>query len=100
MLNDRTIQQVGPPMEIYRKPANIFVAQFVGSPAMSMLPAELVESGDEFATLKLGDESLVATRVARVGLPTSDALRLDEHADLIGRLEKLEAILEAKEKTR
>ena len=33
VMNDRRIQQVGPPMEIYSRPANIFVAQFVGSPA-------------------------------------------------------------------
>ena len=37
VMNDRRIQQVGPPMEIYSRPANIFVAQFVGSPAMTLL---------------------------------------------------------------
>ncbi len=32
------LQQVGTPEEIYRKPRNIFVARFVGSPAMNLLP--------------------------------------------------------------
>src|SRR5947209_3937059 len=43
VMNDRRIQQVGPPMEIYTRPANVFVAQFVGSPAMTLLPATLAD---------------------------------------------------------
>src|SRR5436190_20524070 len=50
VMNDRRIQQVGPPMEIYSRPANTFVAQFVGSPAMTLAHAQLVDSA-EFATL-------------------------------------------------
>jgi multiple sugar transport system ATP-binding protein len=69
VINDRTIQQVGPPMEIYSRPANIFVAQFVGSPAMTLLPAELVDRPGGAATLKLGDGSLVETAVPSEGLP-------------------------------
>ena len=71
VINDRRIQQVGPPMEIYSRPANVFVAQFVGSPAMTLLSAQLVDGG-EYATLKLGDGSTVETRVPRAGLPSGD----------------------------
>ncbi|HEX8621452.1 MAG TPA: ABC transporter ATP-binding protein, partial [Allosphingosinicella sp.] len=39
VMNDRRIQQVGAPMEIYARPANTFVARFVGSPAMALAPA-------------------------------------------------------------
>ena len=74
VMNDRRIQQVGPPMEIYSRPANTFVAQFVGSPAMTLLPAALVESG-EFAAVKLGDGTIVQTKVPRAGLPSGE-LRL------------------------
>jgi multiple sugar transport system ATP-binding protein len=74
VMNDRRIQQVGPPMEIYSRPANVFVAQFVGSPAMTLLPAQL-QDGAQFASLKLGDGSVVQTRVRRDGLPAGD-LRL------------------------
>ncbi len=66
VMNDRRIQQIGPPMEIYSRPANVFVAQFVGSPAMTLLPAELADDDGEFATLKLGDGSAVATRVRTI----------------------------------
>ena len=48
VINDRRIQQVGPPMEIYERPANVFVAQFVGSPAMTLAPARCSRRG-EFA---------------------------------------------------
>ncbi|HYI61859.1 MAG TPA: sn-glycerol-3-phosphate ABC transporter ATP-binding protein UgpC [Acidimicrobiales bacterium] len=35
------VQQVGSPRELYRQPANLFVAGFIGSPAMNLLPGEL-----------------------------------------------------------
>jgi multiple sugar transport system ATP-binding protein len=35
------VQQVGPPIEVYQKPANRFVAAFVGSPSMNFLPVRL-----------------------------------------------------------
>jgi multiple sugar transport system ATP-binding protein len=71
VINDRTIQQIGPPMEIYSRPANVFVAQFVGSPAMTLLPAKLADGG-KFASVKLGDGSVIDTRVPRERLPGGD----------------------------
>jgi ABC-type sugar transport system ATPase subunit len=38
VLRDGVLQQVAPPDEIYRRPANRFVAGFIGSPAMNLLP--------------------------------------------------------------
>jgi multiple sugar transport system ATP-binding protein len=35
------LQQVGPPAELYNSPVNLFVAGFIGSPSMNMMPAEL-----------------------------------------------------------
>ena len=40
-----SIQQVGPPDELYRRPVNLFVAGFIGSPAMNFFPAALTEIG-------------------------------------------------------
>ena len=76
VMNDRTIQQVGPPMEIYERPANVFVAQFVGSPAMTLLPAELVEGRGKHAKLKLGDGAEVESGVPRSALKSGGELRL------------------------
>jgi multiple sugar transport system ATP-binding protein len=35
------LQQIGPPMEVYRQPANLFVASFIGSPAMNFFEVEV-----------------------------------------------------------
>jgi lactose/L-arabinose transport system ATP-binding protein len=39
VLRDGAIEQVGSPMALYHNPANVFVAGFIGSPAMNLLPA-------------------------------------------------------------
>jgi multiple sugar transport system ATP-binding protein len=75
VFNDRRIQQVAAPMEIYLRPANRFVAQFVGSPAMTILPARLVDGG-EFAAVTLGDGSRVETRVPGAEVPRGEGLKL------------------------
>jgi ABC-type sugar transport system ATPase subunit len=41
VLREGILQQVGTPDEVYRRPANRFVARFIGSPAMNLLPAVL-----------------------------------------------------------
>jgi len=41
VMKDRIIQQLGAPQEVYQRPANRFVASFVGSPAMNFVPGEL-----------------------------------------------------------
>ena len=69
VINDRQIQQVGAPMEIYDRPANSFVAQFVGSPPMTLAPATLVAGDGDFARLKLENGCEVETRIPRAGLP-------------------------------
>jgi ABC-type sugar transport system ATPase subunit len=45
VMNRGRLQQVGTPDEIYRTPCNLFVARFVGSPAMNLLPGPLVGRG-------------------------------------------------------
>jgi multiple sugar transport system ATP-binding protein len=69
VMNDRRIQQIGAPMEVYSRPANTFVARFVGSPAMTLAAATLVPGDGPFARVRLGDGAEVETRVPRQGLP-------------------------------
>jgi multiple sugar transport system ATP-binding protein len=45
VLQHGVLQQVAPPQELYKRPANLFVASFIGSPAMNLLEAT-VERGD------------------------------------------------------
>lgn len=58
ILNNCRIEQVGTPMEVYAKPASRFVASFIGSPAMNLLPVTLTAQGDR-AAARLGDGSVV-----------------------------------------
>src|SRR5206468_7348168 len=55
------LEQVGDPGTVYDRPANVFVAQFVGSPGMNLVPARLVAGTDGFA-IDLGPN--------RIGLPS------------------------------
>ncbi|HMQ58701.1 MAG TPA: ABC transporter ATP-binding protein, partial [Rhizobiaceae bacterium] len=43
VLKDGYLQQFGTPREIYNQPANIFVADFMGSPSMNLIPARIEE---------------------------------------------------------
>lgn len=45
IMKDGHIQQVGTPAEVYHTPANTFVAQFIGAPAMNMIPGEITSTG-------------------------------------------------------
>ncbi|WBU55673.1 sn-glycerol-3-phosphate import ATP-binding protein UgpC [Paracoccus sediminicola] len=42
VLNGGKVEQIGTPLEVYRKPASAFVAGFIGSPAMNLIPARAV----------------------------------------------------------
>ncbi len=44
VLRDGRVEQVGAPLDLYRRPANLFVAQFIGSPRMNRLPVSLVRA--------------------------------------------------------
>lgn len=45
VLRDGRLQQCGPPRELYNRPANVFVAGFIGSPSMNLLPGRLNGDG-------------------------------------------------------
>ncbi len=45
LMNLGLLQQVGTPEELYENPANMFVAGFIGSPAMNLVPAPAVDAG-------------------------------------------------------
>ncbi len=76
VLRDGKVEQVGRPMDVYDAPANLFVAGFIGSPAMNVLPGELIhgQRGPVFktdggATFDLaGPPDLQALTRSRVGL--------------------------------
>jgi multiple sugar transport system ATP-binding protein len=54
VMRDGHIEQVGGPIEVFEKPANTFVAGFIGSPPMNLVPAVIEGSGPDLR-LKLGE---------------------------------------------
>ncbi|WP_018151464.1 ABC transporter ATP-binding protein [Leeia oryzae] len=49
VMRNGELQQLGSPSEVYNKPANTFVASFIGSPSMNLIPGRLVPHGDGLA---------------------------------------------------
>jgi len=45
VMHDGIVEQVGAPLDLYDRPANLFVAQFIGSPAMNVLPGRIEGGG-------------------------------------------------------
>ncbi len=57
IMNKGRLMQVDTPMEVYHNPKNKFVAEFIGSPAMNMLPGTLVKASDNMS-VSIADLSL------------------------------------------
>src|SRR5262249_29070128 len=71
VLRDGVLQQVGTPKDLYDRPVNLFVAEFVGSPAMNLVGADIVrENGSLRAvfgetTLAVGERPALASFAGR-----------------------------------
>ncbi len=68
VLNKGRIEQVGTPLDLYRRPGNLFVAGFIGSPAMNILPAT-VHLGADGPRVGLSDGT---------SLPIATGLRVED----------------------
>ena len=68
VLKDGVLQQVGTPRDLYAQPENVFVAGFIGSPAMNLFDAEVVDGGLKFGTAiaKVDRETLAGTSAKHV----------------------------------
>ncbi|MFQ6546585.1 ABC transporter ATP-binding protein [Aestuariibius sp. 2305UL40-4] len=86
IMKDGHIQQVGTPDEVYRQPANTFVAQFIGAPSMNMIEAE---ASDMAAKLPGGTDITlpIATRgPVLLGVRPDDLHPVDGPALVEGRV--------------
>jgi multiple sugar transport system ATP-binding protein/alpha-glucoside transport system ATP-binding protein len=81
VLKDGRVEQVGSPMELYHHPGNLFVAQFIGSPAMNIVPATIEKAGASTAiaiTGGLKTEVPVATPADAAGMGISFGVRPED----------------------
>jgi len=87
LINNGVIQQYDPPLTVYSRPNNIFVADFVGNPAINFIEVKAAQNGDKIA-LKGLDGHLVANFVpneplsleAEVTLRKEEAQKAEEEA--------------------
>jgi multiple sugar transport system ATP-binding protein len=70
VLKDGVLQQVATPRELYETPKNVFVAGFIGSPAMNLLQVPIVDGGVAFgnAVVKIDQSVLAKTSAKQVTL--------------------------------
>ena len=57
VLNDGRVEQIGAPLELYEKPANIFVAGFIGSPSMNFIKCKVAKTTNGGAVLNMPHNS-------------------------------------------
>ncbi len=87
VLLDGVLQQVDTPRTLYDRPANAFVAGFIGSPAMNIRTVPLGERGARFGSLVVPLTPEQAARAAADGGAEAGTVRLGfrpEHCDLVG----------------
>ena len=97
LLHEGVIQQAGSPRELYERPANLFVAGFIGSPSINLIEGKLARDGDELylqsrgLRVPLGPRSILETHV---GQPVTAGIRPESltpgDGNLSGRLERVE----------
>jgi multiple sugar transport system ATP-binding protein len=76
VMNLGVLQQVGTPEELYENPANIFVAGFIGSPSMNLVPASLVGAG--------GNDRIVGFRPEHIDVGgQGDGIRFTANVEVV-----------------
>ncbi|MDO6590708.1 ABC transporter ATP-binding protein [Loktanella sp. D2R18] len=81
VLANKGIAQVGTPLELYERPENEFVAQFIGSPSMNLLAGEIVATGDQTVVKLNGGgtvTSAVPTQASDKGLNVNVGVRPED----------------------
>ncbi|WP_105903173.1 ABC transporter ATP-binding protein [Vibrio gangliei] len=90
ILKDGYIEQVGTPEDVFRHPANEFVAQFIGNPSMNLLDGKIERHGEEYL-VKVGNETITlpqrfhdkirSGQAVRVGIRPTDIYLRTNHID-------------------
>ena len=94
VMRNGVLQQLGPPQELYDEPGNLFVAAFVGSPAMNLLRGRIERDGNGLAVF-VGDTRLPAASgnggaplAAYSGADVAVGIRPEHLADPAGASER------------
>ncbi|MFD1695798.1 ABC transporter ATP-binding protein [Roseibium aestuarii] len=94
VLNGGNIEQVGAPLELYENPRNVFVAQFIGSPAMNLLDATVTATGTQ-TTVGRADGPAVVVPIASQASDQARPVRLGVRPEDLVLTEAEDALIEA-----
>jgi multiple sugar transport system ATP-binding protein len=83
VMNGGKVEQIGSPMEVYRRPATRFVAGFLGTPAMNFLAVERLPPVDGSAVVKLRDGTVLTTAIRDDDIGATEQLTLGVRAEAI-----------------
>jgi multiple sugar transport system ATP-binding protein len=86
VLKDGLIEQVGAPLDLYDRPANQFVAQFIGMPSMNMLPANALPEVSRVTGGRLPADGFLGVR------PEGVRVHPGVHTGMTGRVDLIEAL--------
>jgi ABC-type sugar transport system ATPase subunit len=102
VLNHGRVEQIGAPLELYRRPRNLFVAGFIGSPRMNFIGAQVRSVSEREAVLsfagvdarmplpgpgiRAGEAVTVGVRPEHMADPDPSAIRIEGRIDAIERL--------------
>ncbi len=74
--SNSNLEQVGKPLELYHRPANLFVAGFIGSPKMNFFDGTIETSGEEVSSVKLGSGETIQVHVNTASASKGDPVVL------------------------
>ncbi|MBS7808477.1 ABC transporter ATP-binding protein [Variovorax sp. PCZ-1] len=86
VLRDGIIEQVGTPLELYDKPANQFVAQFIGTPQMNVMPLQKVPAPVAEQAPRGATGGFIGLRPESIAVRSKDATPVNGTVDLIEAL--------------
>src|SRR5689334_667191 len=81
VMNAGNVDQIGPPLDLYERPATVFVAGFIGSPAMNLVAGRLDPDGVAIGDLVLARDGTAGEPAGQAGRPVTIGLR-PEHLAL------------------
>jgi multiple sugar transport system ATP-binding protein len=93
VLKDGAIQQIGSPIDLYERPANLFVAQFLGSPKMNVFDAEVTDGGLRIGRSGYLPLASVAAEIGKIGVrPENIAISHAGQGNLDGKIDVIERL--------
>lgn len=97
VLRKGRVEQIGSPRELYDRPANRFVAGFIGSPAMNFFEGEIAAVGADGVCVRLRNGSQIRAEVeapqSAIGAPATIGVR-PEHMAFDGAANRIDSVIE------